>query len=507
MVIPRQWLGALEPWQRYREQQGYQVFVVEVVPNISALKEAIATIASQPSNNLQFVMLCADVGPGLEESQRLGTFYHASSALVQFGGDKLIATDNDFADLDDDDIPDLAVGRIPADSSVQLADYLQRVMDYENTAVVSDCCRNVHVVAGVGGFGALADLAIESTTRSFLASRFPPWINLSMTQASLDSHFCPDPLHFDEACLSRLNSGGMFWIYIGHGHIKTLDYMLVNETYLPILNTHHLPAVDIQGQAPVAAFLACYTGAFDAVEDSLAESLTMLPRGPIASIAASRVSGPYGMAILADGLLEENFERQTATLGEQLRNAKRQSLLMDDKSDQLSNQLRLINSIASAMTPENYDLLAERREHVWQMNLLGDPVLHLRHAPVIQLKVEGIAQPGHSIRVTGSSPLAGQLAVEFAYRRDQRRRDVPSLPTAVIDVELGQQFQARYEKVLSPVLSVVELKLLRAGEFECEVPIPSDIPRGTYHIRALISDNNQWAAGYADVSLRRSPVE
>ena len=324
VVRPAAWASAIDEWKAYREQQGHQIAVIDADIGSQGIRDAIAALASQYPNELRFVLLAGDVSARPEVS--VPTFYHQSTAMSQFGGDPTIASDNAYGDIDGDNRPELAVGRIPADSAAQLKSALQRVIAVRTPARLFAWRRDVHVVAGVGGFGAVADSVIEMTTRRFLADRIPGWSELSMTQASLKSHYCPDPWRFSEACVGRMNQGGMFWVYIGHGHVKTLDYVRAEEQWLPIFTHEHLGSVDVGSRPPIAIFLACYTGAFDAQEDSLAEQLVMRPTGPIAALAASRVSGPYGLAMLSDGLLSHCFESQVGTLGEVVLCAKQQLL-------------------------------------------------------------------------------------------------------------------------------------------------------------------------------------
>ena len=224
-----------------------------------------------------------------------------------------MASDNDYGDLDDDGLPDLAVGRVPARSARQLQDYLARVIQYESSEDFSTWRRDVHVVAGVGGFGAMADSLIEMTSRHFLTDRLPAWVNLSMTQANLNSHYCPDPLVFSQTCLDRLNAGGLFWIYMGHGFVDRLDSFRLGDQAHPIMTSNHLPSVDIQ-YPPIAVFLACYTRALDAGERAMRQ-LVLKPTGR--SPRLPPVAFPrYGLAVLSDGLLQGCYFEQLPTLGE-----------------------------------------------------------------------------------------------------------------------------------------------------------------------------------------------
>ena len=513
VVRPAAWAAALGPWKAYRRAQGHRIAEIDADPDAQVIRAAIARLSVAQPEPIRYVLLAGDVSA--TPRQTIPACYYDSTAMVQFGGDATIASDNPYADIDGDDYPDLAIGRIPADSAAQLQQVLARVMAFEQQRDFSAWRRDVHVVAGVGGFGPVADSVIEMTTRRFLADRIPGWSNLSMTQASVDSHYCPDPWRFSEACMGRLNQGGMFWVYIGHGHIKTLDYVRAGDAWLPIMTRDQVPAVDVGNRPPIAIFLACYTGAFDAVEDCLAEELMLSPSGPVAALAASRVSGPYGLAMLSDGLLSSCFDDQVETLGEVVLRAK-QRLLQAPAQDSEQGpaqdsaqasargaaQLQMIDAIASAMSPADYDLAAERREHVWQMNLLGDPLLRLCHPGPLALQVAQRAAAGETIRIGGHSDVPGELIVELVLRRDQVRKELDSLPVDLVS-QLGRDgFQQRYQAANQRIVLQHDQPLAAAGDFSVDLRIPAELPRGKYAVRAFLAAQATCRAGYCELSIR-----
>lgn len=502
VIRPAAWEEALGQWKTYRQQQGHHIAEIDAGLDSRAIRQAILKLSAAQAVPPRFVLLAGDVTARPEST--VPTFYQASTAMCQFGGDATIASDNPFGDLDDDSIPELAVGRIPADSAEQLRAALARVIDFEQQQDYSTWRRDVHVVAGVGGFGPVADSVIEMTTRRFLADRIPGWSDMSMTQASTKSHYCPDPWRFSEACIERMNQGGMFWVYIGHGHVKTLDYVRAGEEWLPILTHEHVPAINVGGRPPIAIFLACYTGAFDAIDDSLAEQLMLSATGPIAALAASRVSGPYGLAMLSDGLLWSCFDQQTETLGEVILHAKQRLLQPEAKQDNPAHdaQLQMIGAIASALSPTGYDLEAERREHVWEMNLLGDPLLRLNHPGALTLTIPDHAAPGEVLSIRGNSDIAGGLSLELVFRREQVRKELDQLQVALETEDGRDAFQQRYHSANERVLVRREQLLKRAGDFQIDLEIPRDLPRGKYALRAFQSGQAAWRVGYQELSVR-----
>ncbi|MCR9293628.1 MAG: C25 family cysteine peptidase [bacterium] len=505
VIRPASWAAALDDWKRFRSAQGLELIELDAELGQQRLRERIAALYQQHPRSLRFVLLAADVNP--QGKAGIPTFYRESSALVQFGGDSRIATDNPYADIDGDERPELAVARIPADNADSLRRHLARVIAYESAPDFSEWRRQVHVIAGVGGFGLLADSVIEMTTRRFLSDRIPGWSDLSMTQASDKSLYCPDPWRFSEACLERMNEGGMFWVYIGHGHVKTLDYVRAGEEYLPILTDQHLPAVASK-HPPIAVFLACYTGAFDAVEDSLAEQLVMLDRGPIAAIAATRVSGPYGLSMLSDGLLDDFYEKQMPTLGEVVLSAKQR--LLDEQPQGIdgspqASQKQMINAIAKALSPEGYDLRAERLEHVWQMHLLGDPMMRIHHPVPMDLQMPRVASPGERIAIRGQALAPGRLTMELAYRRDQPRRELYQITadsqTPQGRANLQKRYMAANDRVLATASSQCE-----PGDFLCNLSVPDGLPKGKYCVRLFLEGETQWQVGYRELSIRPTEI-
>jgi hypothetical protein len=495
VVLPKAWKSALQTWKQYRQQQGHQIFELEAELGLEGLKTSIVELSKR--SELKFVLLAGDV------QDSVPTFYHSSTALVQFGGAPTLASDNDYGDLDDNGVPDLAVGRIPAHSAEQLKAFLDRVIAYENNLDFTPWRRDVHVVAGVGGFGVVTDSVIEMTTRRFLADTIPGWVNLSMTQASLTSHYCPDPLNFSEATLGRLNDGGAFWVYIGHGWIDELDSIKVGQARHPIMTSSHLPTVRVQ-QPPVAIFLACYTGAFDARQDCLAEQLILKDSGPIAAIAASRVSGPYGLAVLSDGLLKGYFEQRLSTLGELMLHSK-QAALDDSRFEKLQDsktQMGMINSIASAMTPKGYDLKAERQEHVWQVNLLGDPLTRMSHAQSLTMSVdESAALPGQQLRVESTIPFAGKLQVELAQRRGVASDEVRQAKVDWQTDEGRQAFANRYQAANKQTLTN-ETQNVTPGLSTVRLPIPVSLKPGRYVVRAFLEGATGFCVGSQEIRVR-----
>ena len=241
-----------------------------------------------------------------------------------------------------------------------------------------------------------------------------------MTQASWQSPFCPDPFAFGKHTINRLNQGGLFWVYMGHGLRDQLDRVVVpGEQPVSILRRQNLEGVDVQGMPPVCVFLACYVGAFDSNDPCIGEQLMLLERGPIAVYAASRVSMPYAMSVMGDGMLRQSFRLREELLGNVITNAKR-SLVVPSQADRTANRM-LLDNLAGTLSPAPHLLKEERAEHALMFNLLGDPLLRLNYPRGVKLTSPVTARNGSDIQVGFQAPVAGKAILELAAERGVQR--------------------------------------------------------------------------------------
>ena len=401
--------GALEPWVQHRQRQGHQFAFVNDARTAADVRRSIRELAT--FGQLRNVVLVGDVG----SETRIGvpTGYAKARINVKWGSEPEIASDNGFADLDGDSIPELAIGRLSAESPEQLTEIVQKIIDYEQSQSHGLWRRRVNFVAGVGGFGAITDAVLESATRSFISRGIPNEFRTSMTYASWRSPYCPDPRGFRQVVLGRFNEGCLCWVYIGHGHRQGLDWIRVPTGRAPILQADDVVHVRTEQGSPIAVFLSCYAGSFDGPQDCLAEKLLRKRQGPVAVFAGSRVTMPYGMAVMSNSLMHHLFEQRQATMGQIVLAAKRE---LAEPRPQGFNR-RMLDTLAAAISPNPDDLAGERREHIELFNLLGDPLLRVRHPQKLEVTTDRSAEPGQPLTVTCRSDVSGDCFVELVCRR------------------------------------------------------------------------------------------
>lgn len=518
VVCPKAWQTELKPWLTHREQQGLSLSLLDTTATRDELKQKIQTIAAANPQRLKYLLLIGDVAStevvaSGDLSKTIPTYYIDSTAMVRFGSESHIATDNPYADLNNDGLPELAVGRIPCDNERELRSWVERLIEHEQHNDFSEWRRRVHVVAGVGGFGVLIDSAVEMTAKQFLSQGIPHGYSISLTQASPASPYCPPPSEFANTTINRFNEGGLFWIYMGHGNIRHLDFIRDEDRWHCIMDEQCLHQIQPGPKSPIAVFLACYTGAFDAKEDSIAERLIKQPNGPVAALAGSRMTGPYGMSVLGSEMLEICFEDRCETLGDILQQAKCRSMKKIENGAvapaSADDKRQWIDRLAIALSPSNHDLDQERFEHVHMMNLLGDPMLRIRHPEPVTLTIEPTAESASTLKIRGHSPLDGMLTLDLIIRRDRvpeaakqalqkqknanKSNEDATPETALSKIEI-------YDLANQPTLAHRTL-MIKAGSFETEIQIPAEA-KGACAVRAFVESEENWGLGAQELTIR-----
>lgn len=488
VVCPTQFSAALQPWLDFRREQGR---VIEVLPggnSAEKIRSAIRTAAA--GGRLRHVLLIGDVDV-------TPTHLAKAEVNIHWGSEPQIATDNWFADLDDDHVPDVAIGRITADSAAELEIVIKKILQYEAEASRGLWRRQINFVAGVGGFGTIADAVLEMATKKFLTDGIPACYNTSMTYGSWQSPFCPDPRSFHQATLDRLNEGCLFWVYIGHGNRHYLDRVRTPAGTFHILDVKDASKVKSAQGHPIAIFLACYTGAFDHPRDCLAEEILRQPQGPAAVVCGSRVTMPYAMAVLSNGMMAEFFDGRRETLGEVLLHAKRRLMTVDPEDE----NRQLLDAIAKAISPLPEKMAEERAEHLHLFNLIGDPLLRLYHPPTIQVETESSIRAGQRLAVSLTSEIAGEGRIELVCRRDRHKATIPMRATFYATDGFLASFNSTYEKANDRIW-LSERISLRSGMNQCQLDVPADV-RGFCQVRVFAKSEQDLALGAAKVFVRR----
>ncbi len=424
VVCPPACRSAMEDWREHRERQGVRVVWAEsaaTAEDVRSRLKKMGAVASLGNVKPSWILLVGDcqlvTAENADPTREVPTFYREAGPTAKYGTTPTLAGDAPYGDWDGDRIPEIAVGRLPVDRPEELTGIVQRIIDYEESDDMGPWRDAVQITAGVGGFGFLIDKAIESATRSVLVASLPAAVRLAVTYASPTSPFNPGADRFFSTVLKRYHEGSLFWVYMGHGHVTELDKVPgPNGTLRPVLCGDDIDLLRQRAQkSPIAVLLACYSGAFDASVDCLAERMLAAPGGPIAVLAGSRVTMPYGNAIAAQGLMHAVYHHRVPTLGDAWLRAQRE-LASDQADDEdLAGRRGMVDILAKALGGDSEALEAERLEHLHLYNLLGDPALVLRYPGSIELTVPRTVRSGEAMEIAGTTHHGGTLELTVCY--------------------------------------------------------------------------------------------
>lgn len=499
VICPQAFQATLQKWVRYRSQQGYRITVQTPRRSSFLIKKQI--LETSVTHNLKHILLVGDA-----EDERTAEDIKVATGLVRASDTHLlpptqlaIASDNFYADLDDDDVPDLSIGRIPVDSAQELNSFIERVIAYEQQGVPVDSLRRVNFIAGVGNFGKVIDSVIEETTKQIITDLIPGKIQTSMTYGSWSSPYCPDPRQFASSAIERFNEGCLFWVYIGHGGPLGLDRVSVPGGTFRILDITNVNQLASHQGAPIALFLACYSNATDFKRDGLGERMLKQPGGPIATIGGSRITKPAAMALLSLSMMHEYFHGSLPTLGEVFLKAK-QDMIQGGTS--YPKYREMIEGLARTFNPQA-GFKNEKRDHAHLLQLLGDPLLKLTRPKSISLGDRFTVQADSTFKLSGKVPVDGKLTLELSYRRNRLKQRFQTRKEFDASDESLRQYQQTYDQARDLVLSEVTLDVTK-GYFEAEIEVPEKA-RGECVILASLDSASGPALGSVPVAITKKP--
>ena len=207
------------------------------------------------------------------------------------------ASDDWFVDFNDDGLPELAVGRLPASTASELSAIVTKIIGYEQGAALTEAVL-------------VADQGFEGTSGQ-AGALLPSGI----TQTPIyRSAYGNDDLA-SQALLLALDQGPLLVNYFGHGSVGIWQGdLLVSEDAPTLTNGLKLP---------VFLNMTCLNGYFQDLTESLAEALLKAPNGGAVAVwASSGLTEPEGQVLMDKEFLRLLFNGESLTIGEAARRAK-----------------------------------------------------------------------------------------------------------------------------------------------------------------------------------------
>ena len=536
-MVPRDFMGTLDPWIAKRNAEGLRVLVVRPQATAEATRRALL---DSWHRSTRYVVLFGDA-PAIQTHPNLNrqvpTHYRPTVVTQAFGSTPTFSTDWPYADRNDDGVPDAALGRVAVSDSNELTSLLKRIEAYEASTDFGPWRRSIQLTGGVGGFGGMVDTAIESVTRNMLTACLPEEIKPQIAYASPGHPMCPPGNDFRAAVVERFQKGAQFWVYAGHGRVNRLELLSPAKNaqpkpfFAPVQapvrgdwtveslfdsDNANLLSTDAK-KAPIALLLACYAGAFDAHVDSIGEAILTAPGGPVSVIAATRVTMPYGNARFTLGLMRAAYPDEDG--GAELPRSLRLGDIVFEAMTEMHSDSKavgagdfttgLVDSLATVMNPGNTTIQDERQEHAGLYQLLGDPTLRIRQPTRLKLSVKkaepssapSAAQTRQRLDITVRSPIDGKLVLTID--RSVGSGDPPPHaprqddPTSANSRASDWEFDAHQRTI-----AIKQLRVASGSEHWLSIAVPNEVT-GQVTVRGHVEGEADWATAAQRVLLIR----
>lgn len=405
-----------------------------------------------------------------------------------------VVSDNVFADMNGDGIPDLAIGRIPAANDADVDVVRTKIVAYESTYVPGPHARRMNLFASTSGFGEPADTLIEVLVFKVI-EEVPYDYDITMTYAKQDSPYVFVPERFSDKVYERINEGSLMVTYVGHGYQEGFASLDWNKKPFPIMDTAQLSKITNGPKAPLLTLIACATGAFS-TGDSVSEQVLRGAAGPVAVLSSTENSHPYPNAIFVRELSQVLAVLRSPTVGEAFMRAKDRMIHNDDPL-----RKTIDNAVNSQVDATARTTL--KRSHLDMYTLFGDPAMRVQYPGAgATVTVAPQAAPGATLDV-GLAIKGGITTGKVLFTLESSRSDLRGVIQAVpADGDPGRDaiIEANYALANSKVV-VSATADLTGGSASAKLVVPADLIAGDYHVKAYADDGAKDAAGSAPVKI------
>jgi hypothetical protein len=494
-------------YRDFRRASGFNVDLAMVGDIVGSSTDAAGATArmrdyvrsryqDRASERPMYLLLLGDAQPswpGDRSGVPAGTWQSASGDVV--------TSDNVYADVDGDDVPDLAVGRITADSDAEADLVRAKVAAFEANYDPGEWNRRLGIFASTSGMGDLVDVIIETIVYD-ITEAIPYDFDVTMTYARQSSPYVYIPEQFSDQVYRRINEGSLLTAYVGHGSRDGFAKLDWNGKSYSILDTEHLENLAVTHKSPILVFVACTTGDFVDGE-SVSERILVQRDAPVAIFSSTEVSDPYANAIFVYEVSQAFTGTRAARVGDAFLEAKQHILANDDEVRQKIDSLAALLVSTSARD-------GLKHSHLHMYTLFGDPAMAISYPGRAEVVAGTAEQPvaastvkaGAELSVTTTVPMLAASAEAVVTLESPRKVILGDIATVPADGDpnrdtvIAENYQIANDKI------AVRAAAPAAGtSFTTHLTVPANLAPGQYHIKVFVRDGSRDFAGTSPIAV------
>jgi hypothetical protein len=315
MIAPEEFISSLDPLVSLHQSNSLQVVVEDVQAiydnfgdgrtNPEAIRDYLKNAYDTWDISPLYVLLVGDGthDPKNYQATSTETFIPPFLEVVDpWAGET--AADNRYVTIDGfDDLPDLLIGRFPANSVSELNTMVSKIVDYANKAVPEPWQHQAVFVAdnndfGGGNFPLLSDTLINKIPANTLAAQ--------------RLYFSTDytPAQFRSLVNQVWDDGNGLIMFTGHSSIHQWAHEI-------LFHLEDVPGLSNGGRLPVVLEMTCFTGSYQIHDYPTLdeELLRQSGGGAVAVWGATGLGIATGHHWLAEGFLETIYEDGVSEIG------------------------------------------------------------------------------------------------------------------------------------------------------------------------------------------------
>lgn len=346
-LAPKQWHSLIQPLINRRQQQGWQPLLVDV----QAIYDRWSSGNVDPLAIRNFMRYLANTWPQAPESLILvgdGTIdplnylgRNNPNIIPPLPADSdpwlgEVACDTCFVQLDganplDDPMPDLQIGRLPAKTSTEVSNLINKINAYENApADLRWRSRQVYIADNfktasgqadyAGDFAALSDamLSYQPSQLDIQRIYYDPWRKTNNGLPQTDPWRIASADQARQKTFEQLNQGAAVVTYVGHSHQYQWAITDLSNSQPYLLSLYDSDRLQNSPALPMILEMTCLTSAFQTPAwsgTSLDERLVLQPQGgAIATWGSAGLGVAHGHDLLNEGWWQRMWSnpRQTS---------------------------------------------------------------------------------------------------------------------------------------------------------------------------------------------------